>query len=69
METVKRHKAKLDGYTPMTWGSDSKLTAEEQNTVEAQRKELWSNGVRSEPNLTRMAFEFAAVITMIRKAK
>jgi hypothetical protein len=57
------------GYVPLKWDTDSKLSAAEREAVEAQRKDLWRNGVRTEPNLTRMAFEFAAVVCMFRAAK
>ena len=55
-------------YTPMTWDSESKLSKDEQETVESQRRQLWAKGVRTQPNLDRMAFEFAAIITMLRSA-
>ena len=50
----------------MKWDGESKLSKDEQATVEAQRKDLWRGGVRKEPALTRMAFEFAAVIHMLK---
>lgn len=59
----------LKGYVPLAWGKDSKLSGVEQECVERQRRDLWRNGVRTEPNLTRMAFEFAAVETMLRNDK
>jgi len=59
----------LRGYKPLGWSFPSSLSAEEQETVEAQRRDLWRNGIRTEPMLTRMAFEFAAVITMNRASK
>jgi len=59
----------LDGYTPLAWTEESTLTAEEREIVEAQRKDLWRNGIRTEPLLTQMALEFAAVICMQRAAK
>jgi len=59
----------LAGYKPMTWEKDSKLSKDEQETVESQRKDLWRGGVRTEPLLIRMAFEFAAVIHMSRAEK
>jgi len=59
----------LRGYKPTAWDAESTLSAEEQSIVEAQRKDLWRHGIRTEPLLTRMAFEFAAVICMQRAAK
>jgi hypothetical protein len=56
----------LKGYVPLTWDADSQLSADEQENVEINRRDLWRNGVRTEPNLTRMAFEFGAVMTMLR---
>lgn len=60
---------RLAGYTPLTWDAESTLSADEQATIEAQRKDLWRGGIRTEPQLTEMAFEFAAVICMQRAAK
>jgi hypothetical protein len=57
------------GYVPLAWEADSMLTRDEQAIVEAQRRDLWRHGVRTEPLLTRMAFEFGAVICMQRAAK
>jgi hypothetical protein len=59
----------MQGYKPLEWATDSTLTAEERETIETQRRDLWRNGVKTEPLLTRMAFEFGAVITMRRAAK
>lgn len=59
----------LAGYTPLAWGADSSLSKDQQEIVEAQRKDLWRHGIRKEPLLTQMAFEFAAVICMQRAAK
>lgn len=59
----------LRGYKPLDWSGPSELSPEERETVEAQRRDLWRHGIRTEPMLTRMAFEFAAVISMSRAAK
>ncbi len=59
-------KRDLKGYVPLAWSADSKLSTREQELVEINRKDLWSFGVRTEPNLTRMAFEFGAVQAMLR---
>jgi hypothetical protein len=59
----------MSGYTALAWDADSSLSLDERATVEAQRRDLWRHGIRTEPNLTRMAFEFAAVICMHRAAK
>ncbi len=58
----------LKGYVPLAWDEHSELSADEQEFVEINRKDLWRNGVRTEPNLTRMAFEFGAVQAMMRQA-
>lgn len=58
-------KRDLKGYVPLDWGADSQLSKREQEYVEINRKDLWSAGVRTEPNLTRMAFEFGAVQAML----
>lgn len=54
----------MKDYKPLEWKEDSELTKEQQEIVEIQRRDLWKAGVRTEPNLTRMAFEFAAVVCM-----
>ena len=59
----------LAGYTPLSWDGHTVLTAAEREAVDAQRRDLWRHGVRTEPNLTRMAFEFAAVVCMQRAAR
>jgi hypothetical protein len=56
----------LDGYVPLAWDAASTLDADEQAIIEAQRKDLWSRGVRTEPQLTDMAFQFGAVVCMFR---
>jgi hypothetical protein len=65
---MKRPKAD-DGYVPLTWTKDDTLPQVDRDTIDAQRKDLWRGGIRTEPLLTRMAFEFAAVIAMQRAAK
>lgn len=59
----------LAGYKPLTWEPDSSLSKDQREIVEAQRKDLWRHGIRKEPLLTQMAFEFAAVICMQRAAR
>jgi hypothetical protein len=54
----------LAGYKPLDWSGPSELSKHDQEMVEIMRKDLWRNGVRTEPNLTRMAYEFAAVACM-----
>jgi len=49
----------------LEWPSDSKLTAEEREHVDRERRSLWNHGIRREPQLTRMAFEFGAVASMV----
>lgn len=56
----------LKGYVPLVWGADSELSPQEQENVEVNRRDLWRAGVRTEPNLSRMAFEFGAVMTMLQ---
>lgn len=64
-----RHpKPEADGYVPLEWAGQSKLTAEEQAAVESQRRQLWRHGIRQEPMLTRMAFEFGYALTAMRHA-
>lgn len=58
---------KLKGYRPLKWDDGSALTKSEQELVEAMRKDCWRNGIRKEPMLTRLAFEFAAVVAMARE--
>lgn len=65
---MKRTDNRMKDYAPLVWTKDSQLSPVEQETVERNRRELWRNGVRTEPNLTRMAFEFGAVETMLRTA-
>ena len=55
-----------ESYQPLTWPTDSMLTAEERDRVETQRRGLWDEGIRREPLLTEMAFAFAAVLTVRR---
>lgn len=54
----------MDGYEPLTWDEGTALDAHEQAVIEQQRRDLWRGGIR-EPNLTRMAFEFAAVVCLL----
>lgn len=63
---MKRAPDKLAGYKPLDWTGDSALTAEEQELVEIERRDLWRCGIR-DPLCTRMAFEFAAVIMALRR--
>lgn len=56
-------------YVPLAWPTTSKLTPEERAHVERERRSLWNHGVRREPQLTRMAFEFGAVAAMFDKRK
>lgn len=59
-----RRTSPLAGYVPLDWSGESVLSQEEQDMVEIQRKDLWRHGIRTEPMLTRMAFEFGAVVCM-----
>jgi hypothetical protein len=59
----------LEEYEPLTWDADSTLGPDEQAAIEAQRRDLWTKGIRLEPVLTRMAFEFGALACMRRAAK
>lgn len=52
-------------YVPLTWPGDSKLSDAEREHVDRERRSLWNHGVRREPQLTRMAFEFGAVAAMV----
>ena len=61
--------ASIRGYTPIDWSGPSQLTKDEQEIVEIQRRDLYRHGIRKEPMLTRMAFEFAAVICASRETK
>lgn len=56
------------GYEPLAWEEDSELDRHQQETIEAQRREIWRHGIR-EPLLTQMAFEFAYLICVQRAAK
>ncbi len=58
----------MEGYVPLTWDAESLLDAQEQANIEQQRRDLWRAGIR-EPNLTRMAYEFGAVVTMMQEPK
>jgi hypothetical protein len=62
-------RGEMKGYTPLDWKEPSELSPSERAAVEVMRRDLWRNGVRTEPLLTRMAFEFAAVATMQKAAK
>jgi hypothetical protein len=55
----------MKGYKPLDWSGESKLSKDEQEVVEHQRQDLWRHGIRK-PMLTRMAFEFGAVVCMLR---
>ncbi len=66
---MSKGRGSLDGYKPLTWAADSQLSPDEQKAVEINRRDLWRHGVRTEPNLTRMAFEFGAVMCMLRAPK
>lgn len=59
----------MKGYKPLRWDADSLLSKGEREAVDRQRLDLWKHGVRREPLLTRMAFEFAALETMLRARK
>ncbi len=56
---------RLKGYKPLAWTKDSQLSKHEQDIVEHQRQDLYEHGIK-EPQLTRMAFEFGAVIVMMQ---
>jgi hypothetical protein len=56
-------------YVPLEWPADSKLSGAEQAHVDRERRSLWDHGIRREPLLTRMAFEFGAVATMLSRAR
>lgn len=56
----------MRGYKPLSWDADSQLSREEQEAVETQRRDLWRHGIRKQPMLDRMAFEFGAVVCMLR---
>jgi hypothetical protein len=58
----------MAGYEPLTWEADSELGAEEQATIENERRQLWRKGVRG-ALLEQLAYEFAAVICMQRAAR
>jgi hypothetical protein len=60
------HTRSLRGYKPLDWSGPSVLTPYEQEIVELQRRDLWRHGIRKEPLLTRMAFEFAATLLSLR---
>jgi hypothetical protein len=52
-------------YVPLTWPADTLLSDDEREHVDRERRSLWDHGVRKEPLLTRMAFEFGAVAAMV----
>jgi hypothetical protein len=60
---------KMKGYEPLAWPSDSKLSKAEQEAVELQRRDLWRHGIRKEPQLTKLAFEFGATLSMLMAKK
>ena len=68
MSTRRKKPDPLDGYEPLAWDADSELGPDERQTIEEQRRDMWSKGLRGEV-LERLAFEFAALITMRRAAK
>jgi hypothetical protein len=59
---------KLKGYKALSWPADSKLSQDEQEAVELQRRDLWRHGIKKEPMLTQLAFEFGAVLCMMKRA-
>ena len=63
-----RSVSKHEGYRPLVWSENCELTADERETIEAQRKDLWRNGIRKQPMLDRMAYEFAYVICALKGA-
>lgn len=68
-----RTRARADApvaYTPIDWSdrSDCKLSAHERELVDIMRRDLWKSGVRREPQLTAMAFEFACVCASMQAA-
>jgi len=63
---MRKKRDDMKGYTPLVWGADSRLSKHEQEMVEIQREDLWRRGVRTQPLLDRMAFEFAAVVCMFQ---
>lgn len=58
--------ASVEAYTPLNWSGPSELSEDEQEIVEIQRRDLWRHGIRREPQLTEMAFMFAAAICSLR---
>jgi hypothetical protein len=56
----------LTGYKPLVWPESSSLSAEEQECVELQRRDLWRHGIRKQPMLDKLAFEFGAVMCIMR---
>jgi len=54
-------------YKPLEWDFSECIDIYTRNTVNAQRERLWDAGVRTEPSLTLMAFEYAAVIMKAKK--
>lgn len=56
-------------YKAISWPADSLLNADEQAHVNRQRRALWDRGIRKEPQLTRMAFEFGAAAAMLEQQK
>ncbi len=65
---MKKEGSGLEGYQPFEWSAESQLTAAERGIVETQRKDLWRNGIRKQPMLDRMAFEFGYVICALKGA-
>jgi hypothetical protein len=65
---TKRCKPKAAEYKRLQWNWVDCLDAYTRNAIETQREQLWYAGVRSEPTLTRMAFEYAFVIMKAKLA-
>lgn len=49
----------------MVFSNECELTALEQEMIEAQRKDLWKHGVRKQPQLDEMAFQFGYVVCLL----
>lgn len=64
-----RAKDALGGYAPLVWSEDCELTLEERDIIEAQRRDLWRHGIRKQPMLDVMAYEFGYVVCLLREAE
>lgn len=53
----------------MVFSEGCELTASEREVIETQRKDLWKHGIRKQPLLDQMAFEFGYVICAFRAAR